>query len=93
MQVKVVGLREYHGNLFWSWLMAYSGKVAKKMGDDELYGKIEQTLQTMAQRDGVIHEIYTNDDEHAPFKTRLYFSEGPFSWGASSVIEMLMQQQ
>ncbi|MGZ3691093.1 MAG: hypothetical protein ACXVAX_06305, partial [Pseudobdellovibrio sp.] len=28
IQVKIVGLQEYHGNIYWSWLMAYSAKVA-----------------------------------------------------------------
>lgn len=88
IQVKVVGLREYHGNLFWSWLMSYAGKVAFLQGDRATYEKIRANLQRTLERDGTVYEIYQNTPSNPHFETWLYKSEAPFSWGAGFILDM-----
>lgn len=89
IQVKVVGLREYHGNLFWSWLMAYSGKIAFKQQDSQMFEKIRANFEKILNRDQTVYEIYHNSDEHPHFESWLYKSEAPFSWGAAFLLDML----
>lgn len=89
LQVKVSGLSEYHGKLYWSWLMAYAGIIAIKQKDFALANDIKNKLAEIATRDGVISEIYLNDENLSLFETKLYRSEAPFSWGAAYVINFL----
>jgi hypothetical protein len=89
IQVKVVGLQEYHGSIYWSWLIAYAGKIAHKMNDIPTYNKIYANLNEMAQRDQTVFEIYNNNNDITPFKSSLYKSESPFSWGSAFVVDMV----
>lgn len=86
--VKFSGLSEYHGNLSWSWLMAFSSIVAFKYGDIQESLKISKKLEQIILRDKNVSEIYFSNEEYLPFKTRLYQSEAPFSWGASFVVRL-----
>lgn len=88
LQVKVVGLREYHGRLLWSWLMAYAAKIAYLKHDQANFQKIYSELERMINRDRTVFEIYNNDREKMPFSSMLYTSESPFSWGAAFVIDL-----
>lgn len=89
IQVKVVGLQEYHGNLYWSWLIAYAAKIAYRMNDIPTYNRIFANLNEMLQRDQAVYEIYNNNAEMTPFKTLFYKSEAPFSWGSAFVLDMV----
>jgi hypothetical protein len=84
---RVSGLSEYHGRLLWSWLIALSYKVAKKMNDENEAIRIQNFLTQLIERDQSVHEIYNPDKNYIPFKSSIYFSESPFSWGAAFVLE------
>ncbi len=88
--VRMGSLSEYHGNLSWSWLMAYSSTVALKYGDVEEAKRLRDNLSSLILRDGTVGEIYYSNN-YQPFKSMLYQSEAPFSWGAAFVVEMLKQ--
>jgi len=89
IQVKLVGLQEYHGDgIYWSWLMAYSAKIAYLMGDQATYTAVYRALNQAVQRDQSVVEIYKNDGAFTQFKSPLYTAESPFSWGAGFVIDM-----
>lgn len=88
IQVKVVGLREYHGNLFWSWLMAYSAKVAFKQNDQARFQNYYAQLERVLNRDRTVYEIYNNNAQKTPVTNYLYKSEAPFSWGAGFVLDL-----
>lgn len=88
IQVKIVGLQEYHGNLFWSWLMAYAAKVAYLQKDEVSFKKMYERLNKMLERDQMVYEIYETSEEHKPFVNFLYKSEGPFSWGSGFILDL-----
>ncbi len=88
IQVKVVGLQEYHGSIYWSWLMAYSAKVAYIMNDIPTYNKIHSVIEKILTRDQVVSEIYNNNEEITPFRSLLYQAEYPFSWGSAFILDM-----
>lgn len=87
IQVKIVGLQEYHGNMYWSWLMGFSAKVAFLMGDEATCFKIKSKIEKVLLRDQVVKEIYVHDDQLTPFKSFCYQSEYPFSWGAAFILD------
>lgn len=89
IQVKVTGLQEYHGAMYWSWLIGFSGKVAFLMGDMETFNKIKSKLEKILTRDQVVREIYNHEEEMTYFKSFLYQSEFPFSWGSGFILDML----
>lgn len=89
IQVKVVGLQEYHGRIYWSWLMAYAGKIAFKMNDTSTYNKISAHLTEIVERDQTVFEIYNNNEHITPFRSSLYKSESPFSWGSAFIVDMV----
>lgn len=82
---KMVGLRHYHDGFRWSWLLAESARIAKLMNDQAEYDRIIKELQKWCEKQ--VFEIY--DDFGRPAKRFLYFSEGPFSWGAAKIVEAL----
>lgn len=88
IQVKIVGLQEYHGKIYWSWLIGYSAKIALLMKDFETFNKIYERLNISLKRDGTVYEIYENNSEMMPFRSFFYESESPFSWGASFILDM-----
>jgi glycogen debranching enzyme len=92
-QVKLVGLGEYHSNLTWSWLMAFSARVAYEQGDYEEGKRISDGMKAMITRDKVVGEIYHSDNHYRPFWSKLYRSESPFSWGSAFVIQMLKTEE
>lgn len=86
---KLVGLRHYHDQFYWSWLMGESLKIAKLMNDIEANDLISGELQRLANAHGTIHEVYEMSDKLTPVERALYKSERPFSWGAGKIIEAL----
>jgi len=87
IQVKVVGLQEYHGNMYWSWLMGFSAKVALLMGDKDMTSKIKSTIEKVLIRDQVVNEIYKHNPDLPPFTSPFYRSEYPFSWGSAFILD------
>ncbi len=87
--LKFVGLRNYHGAIYWSWLIAYSAKISYLMDDSTEGARILTKLQEVAMRDGAIYEIYRQKDNLPIWNSFLYKSEGPFSWGSGLTIEAL----
>ena len=87
-QVLLSGLNEYHGNLSWSWLMAYASIVAYKQGDAGEAQRLKSFLETLIRRDQTINEIYDSPRGFHAYSSYLYRSESPFSWGAAYVLEM-----
>ncbi|MCC2678354.1 MAG: hypothetical protein K0R29_930 [Pseudobdellovibrio sp.] len=89
IQVKIVGLQEYHGaGIYWTWLMAYSAKIAFMMQDQQTFDAVYKALNKAVTRDQSVVEIYKNDGKFEPFRSVLYGAESPFSWGAGFVIDM-----
>lgn len=87
IQVKVVGLQEYHGNMYWSWLMGYSAKVAFLMGDTANVAKLHSHIKRVLLRDQVVNEIYKHKSELPAFSSVFYRSEAPFSWGSAFILD------
>jgi len=79
---KLIGIQHYHDHLYWSWLMALSGKVAYQMGDTERASAIFGALEKIAMRDGSIGEVYRNEGSFSAWRSTFYKSESPFSWGS-----------
>jgi glycogen debranching enzyme len=92
IHVKLVHLEGYHEDIYWSWLMAMSAKIAYKMGDWEEGERISAKIQELAIRDQTINEVYRHDDQFRPFKTWAFEGEGPFTWGCSKILEMLEER-
>lgn len=86
---KVVGLRHYHDQFYWSWLMGESLKVAQLMDSEPQTKKLTDALTKLAKDHHTIHEIYEMKETLAPVIRPLYTSEHPFSWGAAKILEAL----
>lgn len=81
--VKAVGLRHYHDGYYWGWLIAWSYKVARLMGDGKEAERILNVYQK-ADHEAGLAEIYRFQGEGLiKFKGWLYTSEGPFTWTAA----------
>ncbi|MGB3675163.1 MAG: hypothetical protein WA988_12040 [Candidatus Nanopelagicales bacterium] len=85
---KIVGLRHYHDQLRWSWLMAEAARIAKLMGDQKEAEKIYVRLRQLTAITGEVAEVYEATKD-APVKRGFYRSESPFSWGAAKIVESL----
>lgn len=85
----VAGLGHYHDRVRWSWLTALAAKVAARMGDLEEARRILSALQEWVRRDGTVMEVYESAPPHRPWRSWLYSSEGPFSWGAGVTLDAL----
>lgn len=86
---KAVGLRHYHDRLLWAWLSALAAKAALMSGDREEADRIFSKLQSMAERDDGVGEVYDNEAGLPLTKTWLYESEKPFSWASGCILEAL----
>lgn len=87
---KLVGLRHYHDQLRWSWLMAEAARIAKLMGDTKEAQKIYVRLRQLTGATGEVAEVYEASTT-APVKRGFYRSESPFSWGAAKIVESLSE--
>ena len=88
---KTVGLRHYHDEMIWSWLLGKSLKVARKFNDLKESDRLLDLLYDWLKRDGSVYEIYSPDTGRY-FSSWLYQSEHPFSWGAGVILESLEKQ-
>ena len=87
---KLVGLRHYHDQFYWSWLMGESLKVASLMGDAAQIQHVSREIGRLVLKHQAVHEIFEmTNGELAPVRRLLYRSEVPFSWGTAKVIEGL----
>lgn len=82
IQVQFGGLKNYHNDLYWYWLMAYAGITSIEMGDKEEGKRIWNILKLMAKRDGTVGEIYKPETGFPLFETATYMSEKPFTLAA-----------
>lgn len=82
-----MGLTQYHGSIYWSWLMAFSAKIACQQQDLAECSRLSNLLTHMMQRDGTVYEIY-HSATLWPWSARFYRSESPFSWGASYILDL-----
>lgn len=80
---KIVGLRHYHDRLAWSWLLSDQAAVAARWGNTETLQKIVDAQAKAVESYQCIHEVYRwQDGKLIPFRSPLYVSEGPFTWGS-----------
>lgn len=86
---KAVGLSHYHDKMVWSWLTGYSLKLAKVMGDQSEVARIRSKLGELLKRDQGVTEIWRVRPDLPAFRSPLYRSENPFSWGAGVILEAL----
>jgi hypothetical protein len=90
---KAVGLRHYHDRLLWAWLSALAAKASVVSGDVMEADRIFTKLQSMAERDGGVGEVYDNEPGLPLTKTWLYESEKPFSWASGCILEALDERE
>lgn len=91
--VRLVGLQEYHGKIYWTWLMALVLKIADRLKDQEIQEKVFQALSKSSLSVGSISEILVYDEEQQDLKefhSWMYRSEAPFSWGAGMLAYSLL---
>ncbi|HBP21901.1 MAG TPA: hypothetical protein DEA08_29470 [Planctomycetes bacterium] len=85
--VILAGLGHYHDRIHWSWLSGLAAKVAAGRGDRSSAERILDVLAARVERDGAVVEIYDPRPPHRPFRSLIYRSEAPFSWGAARILE------
>lgn len=85
--VILAGLGHYHDRIHWSWLSGLAAKVAARQGDRASAERILDVLAQRVARDGAVVEIYDPRPPHRPFRSLIYRSEAPFSWGAARILE------
>ncbi len=88
LQVRISKLNEYHGKLYWSWLLNKSAKVSLLMNDHAQFKIQNDFLQNLYLSNKDIQEVYDPNKEYAPFTSTLYDSEKNFTWGSSTYIEL-----
>jgi hypothetical protein len=90
---KLSGVRHYHDEIYWSWLIALSAKIAFTMNDPSEGNRILSRLEQLAQRDGAVDEVFWPEANLPKVKTAVYRAEIPFSWGSSITLEALNAQK
>lgn len=78
---KIVGLRHYHDELHWSWILGLKLAAQRKLNIED---QTHETFKNLLKRDQTIFEIY--DESLKPFQTNTYLSEHPFSWGIGIIL-------
>lgn len=86
---RLFGVRHYHDEFIWSWLMGLQAIVAKKMGDAQEAKKILARLSTVANRDGGISEVFQFKPDLPRVRTYAFRAEIPFSWGAAYIVKAI----
>lgn len=93
LAVKLVGLQEYHGRIYWTWLMALTLKLANWFGDTQLAQELVDALLSSSLEKEVVTEVLVFDRKEKvlkEFRSTLYRSESPFSWGAGMLAYSLL---
>jgi len=88
IQVKFGNLNDYHNDLYWGWLMAFSATIAFKMGDKKEGIKIYNKIIEMASRDIMLFEIYRPEHDMPAFISRTYKAEENFTMFNCHAINM-----
>lgn len=86
---RIVGLTHYHDQMIWTWLTGLSLEIASSMQDKDEAERIIQELQKRLIRDNTVTEILSPQEELPPFRSFIYRSEQPFSWGAALILQGL----
>ena len=92
LNVRIVGLKHYHDRIFWSWLIGFSAKAAFLNNDPQEAKRILTLFTKTVVKEGAVSEIYRPRKKKKPlreFKSLLYRSEKPFSWGSAFVLDAL----
>ncbi|MEM4397293.1 MAG: GH116 family glycosyl hydrolase [Candidatus Woesearchaeota archaeon] len=80
-QIKLIGLKEYHRNLTWIWLISLMALVffkSKSPNNKKISFVLLERLSELIFKHNAVYEIYENN---APFK-KFYKSEMPFAWSS-----------
>jgi hypothetical protein len=93
VQVLFGGLRNYHNDIYWCWLMAFAGSTAFKIGDGVEGDRIYRIISKIANRDECLGEIYENKIDFPLFETYTYSSERPFTMANCHVAELCKERE
>jgi hypothetical protein len=74
--------------MIWTWLVALQAQAAHRTKNFADRDERLQFLTTQSQNTGVITEII-DSETLLPFRSLLYRSEQPFSWGAAMTVWVL----
>jgi hypothetical protein len=88
LAVRLAGNQNYHGSMIWTWLVALQAQAAHRTKNFADRDERLQFLTTQSQNTGVITEII-DSETLLPFRSLLYRSEQPFSWGAAMTVWVL----
>jgi len=86
---RLVGLRHYHDGLAWTWLLALALRFARELGDTEEEERLAGILGR-SLKNGLLPEVLDPMKQFGAFRSTLYRSECPFSWGAGILAEALL---
>jgi hypothetical protein len=84
--LRLLGFAAYHADVRWSWIIGLQAHVAYLEGDFHEHEAIIRRLAVSAvDAGGVIQETFKPGVEGRlyPWRTWVYHSEGPFTWGAA----------
>jgi len=88
IQVKFGYLTDYHNDIYWGWLMAFSAAISFEMDDKKEGHKIYNILEHIAIRDGTLSEIYKPEPNFPIFESSTYSSERPFTMSSCYALKM-----
>jgi hypothetical protein len=87
---RLIGLRHYHDEIYWTWLMGLSLKIALRFDDIEKSAELLKALVRTTKRDGAVGEIYAPNPDLALWSSPWLTAEKPFSWGSAYVVDALI---
>jgi len=91
-QIRFSRMHGYHDEYIWTWIAAFSAKIAYKMNDVEEGDRIASILARLVKRDSTILEIYQQNSSMRPVGTSIYRDEEDFSWSAGKYVEMVHER-
>ena len=80
----IAGISTYHTSCAWMWI---GGWHAIALARTQRLNEARETVQRMldvVDRDRTVYEVF--NEKGTPLQTRLYQSEGPFSWSAGLML-------
>ena len=85
MGLRLFGLSAYHSDVRWSWIMGAQAQLAREYGDHKVFMELVTRLAEVARAEGHMPETFMPGvgGRLQPWRTWVYQSEGPFSWGAA----------
>jgi glycogen debranching enzyme len=88
LAVRIAGNKNYHGDMIWTWLVALQALAAHKFGSENDRDERLEFLKKSSLKSNAITEIL-DSETLLPFRSLLYRSEQPFSWGAAMTVWVL----